>query len=64
MRQVKDTDNRDPFTTVLILDNDDKVEVNPVELFKNMVENCFGDGSDLDTSVLDDVRDFMKEFGS
>lgn len=37
--EVIDTDNRDPITTVLTLSNGTKVEINPVELFHNMLEN-------------------------
>jgi hypothetical protein len=38
--EVIETDNRDISTTDLILDNKTVVEVNVVDLFENMLENC------------------------
>jgi hypothetical protein len=38
--EVIETDNRDISTTDLILDNRTVVEVNVVDLFENMLENC------------------------
>lgn len=57
-RTVIETDNRDQYTTTLILDNGDTVDVNPVELVMNMIENLPEDG---DHSVIDELRDFLKD---
>jgi hypothetical protein len=38
--EVIETDNRDISTTDLILDNKTVVEVNVINLFENMLENC------------------------
>jgi hypothetical protein len=42
MKRVKinETDNRDISTTDLILDNNTVVEVDVIDLFENMLENC------------------------
>ena len=37
---IKETDNRDISTTDLILDNNTVVEVDVIDLFENMLENC------------------------
>ena len=46
--EIVDTDNRDIFTTDLILDNDTVVEVDVVEIFENMLENIDESGELLD----------------
>ena len=42
MKRVKinESDNRDISTTDLILDNNTVVEVDVIDLFENMLENC------------------------
>lgn len=42
-RTIQDTDNRDLTTTVLELDNGDKVTVNPWDLVRNVIENAVDD---------------------
>lgn len=37
--EIKDTDNRDIYTTDLILENNTVVEVDPINLFENMILN-------------------------
>ena len=37
--EIKETDNRDIYTTDLILDNNTVVEVDVIDLFENMLEN-------------------------
>ena len=37
--EIKDTDNRDIYTTDIILENNTVVEINPINLFENMVLN-------------------------
>lgn len=49
LRDVDDTDNRDPTTTILKLSDGSCVEVNPVELFRNMLQNL-QDGESLEKS--------------
>ena len=36
---LKDTDNRDIYTTDIILGNNTVVEINPINLFENMILN-------------------------
>ena len=38
--EIEGTDNRDISTTDLLLDNDTVVEVDVIDLFENMLENC------------------------
>jgi hypothetical protein len=38
-RRIVETDNRDMTTTILILDNGDTVEINPMEMYANAIEN-------------------------
>ena len=38
--EINETDNRDISTTDLILDNNTVVEVDVIDLFENMLENC------------------------
>lgn len=38
--EIEGTDNRDISTTDLILDNNTVVEVDVIDLFENMLENC------------------------
>ena len=47
------TDNRDMTTTVVTLDNGYQVEIDPIELFKNMLENVGPLGEDLLERVTD-----------
>ena len=66
-------DNRDQKTTTLTLSAVDgskgagiiTVDIDPVDLFENMLENCFGqdrrDTDDLDTSLLDAMSDFLSD---
>ena len=37
--EIKETDNRDIYTTDVILENNTVVEVNPINLFENMILN-------------------------
>jgi hypothetical protein len=37
--EIKETDNRDIYTTDVILDNNTVVEIDVIELFENMLEN-------------------------
>ena len=37
--EIKGTDNRDIYTTDIILENNTVVEINPVNLFENMILN-------------------------
>tara|TARA_R110000822_G_scaffold129265_1_gene265378 strand:+ start:102 stop:299 length:198 start_codon:yes stop_codon:yes gene_type:complete len=37
--EIKGTDNRDIYTTDVILENNTVVEVNPINLFENMILN-------------------------
>ena len=37
--EIKDTDNRDIYTTDLILENNTVVEVDVIDLFENMILN-------------------------
>jgi len=46
--EVIGTDNRDQNTTVLILSSNDTVEIDPLELFLNMLEN-------QEYAVLDEI---------
>lgn len=41
--EIVETDNRDVYTTDLILDNGTVVEVDVQDLFKNMIENVSED---------------------
>jgi hypothetical protein len=38
--EIIETDNRDSSTTDLILDNNTVVEVDVIDLFENILENC------------------------
>lgn len=60
--EVVDTDNRDESTTTLTLSDGSTVDVNPIELVKNMIDNCFdSDVSMTDTSTLDDLIDYITQ---
>ncbi len=48
------TDNRDISTTNLILDNGDQVEVDPLELFVNALENA-----GLEPLLFQEVVDYL-----
>ena len=37
--EIKDTDNRDIYTTDVILENNTVIEINPINLFENMILN-------------------------
>jgi len=37
--EIEDTDNRDIYTTDIILENNTVVEINPINLFENMILN-------------------------
>ncbi len=37
--EIEDTDNRDIYTTDVILENNTVVEINPINLFENMILN-------------------------
>ena len=37
--EIKDTDNRDIYTTDVILENNTVVEINPINLFENVILN-------------------------
>lgn len=37
--EIKGTDNRDIYTTDVILENNTVVEINPINLFENMILN-------------------------
>ena len=37
--EIKETDNRDIYTTDVILDNNTVVEIDVIDLFENMLEN-------------------------
>mgnify|MGYP003665617629 FL=1 len=37
--EIKETDNRDIYTTDVILENNTVVEINPINLFENMILN-------------------------
>lgn len=37
--EIKGTDNRDIYTTDVILENNTVVEINPIDLFENMILN-------------------------
>lgn len=50
--KVKELDNRDHNTTWVWTGENNFVEVNPVELFQNMVENCYNDDMAFLVSVL------------
>ena len=70
------TDNRDQTTTTLTLSAVDgsngadiiTVDIDPIELFENMIENCFdpdrANDDDLDTSILDAMNDFLSDIVS
>ena len=69
--QVTKMDNCDQKTTILTCQNETgdtvEVEVDPVTIWENMIENCFDpnkgkdDNSDLDTSLLDAMNDFLND---
>ena len=50
--EVVDTDNRDAFTTELILSNNTRVEVEVIDLFLNMVENLDNDELEAEVEAL------------
>jgi len=52
MTKILDTDNRDVNTTVLKLDNGTEITVDPVELFRNALENA-GLPSRIVSSIID-----------
>lgn len=62
---ITGTDNRDPHTTTLTIEDQQGqsyvVDIDPIELFRNMVENCFDGDDNTDTSDLDDIVDFIAE---
>tara|TARA_R110001632_G_scaffold170755_1_gene289950 strand:+ start:26 stop:211 length:186 start_codon:yes stop_codon:yes gene_type:complete len=37
--EIKETDNRDIYTTDVILENNTVVEINPINLFENVILN-------------------------
>lgn len=64
-----ETDNRDPHCTSLIIKNPSDlsdgahIDVDPFELFHNMLENCFTAEQiqmGADTSDLEDMLDTLK----
>lgn len=57
---VQDTDNRDPTTTTLILSNGQKVDVDPIGLVRNMIENNYEDITDTDKTDLQNLYDYIK----
>ena len=67
--QVTVTDSQDQKTTILTCQNEAgdtvEVEIDPIELFENMIENCFdpdrANDDDLDTSILDAMNDFLSD---
>jgi hypothetical protein len=63
--ELAETDNRDPTTTTLVMGQLGNagsvfsVDVDPTALYKNMVDNCFKDCSDVDTSMIQDMVDYL-----
>jgi hypothetical protein len=62
-------DNRDPTTTKLVLARGGhagevfEVEINPVDLFFNMVENCYDPmNTEADSSNIEDWIDTLKPY--
>lgn len=66
--QVTKMDNCDQKTTILTCKNEAgatvEVEVDPVAIWENMIENCFDPENpkdNLDTSVLDAMNDLIND---
>ena len=66
-RRIIETDNRDMTTTVLILDNGDTVEINPVAMYVNAIENSelvmdhFHDMYAMSLAYLITSREYLSE---
>ena len=57
------TDNRDLHTTVLNMTNGDTVEVDPVDLFENALNNCDDEVAlDMFDKLIDHLRNNRKTF--
>ena len=56
--EIKDTDNRDIYTTDVILENNTVVEINPINLFENMILNR--DNEELEL-MFDELIKKLKE---
>ena len=60
--EIVETDNRDIYTTDLILDNGTVVEVNVQDLFENMIENVSEDTvEDYSVEELLDMFKILKD---
>lgn len=64
MLKVVGTDNRDPYTTVLTLEDGSQVEINPVQLFRNTLENMVLCGVQVNTSPTDVRIGFIEDDGN
>lgn len=53
---VKEFENRDTTTTTITLSNGDRVDVNPIDLFQNMLENASLEDA-LD--ILNDISEVL-----
>ena len=53
------TDNRDPHTTTLTLTRGGTIDIDPIDLYINMVENCYENRSDVDMSDLQGMVDYL-----
>ena len=56
--EIKGTDNRDIYTTDVILENNTVVEINPINLFENMILNR--DNEELEL-MFDELIKKLKE---
>ena len=56
--EIKNTDNRDIYTTDVILENNTVVEINPINLFENMILNR--DNEELEL-MFDELIKKLKE---
>ena len=56
-------DSRDPNTTIINLPYGLPLEIDPIALLQNMLENCAIEdhGADYDTSWLDNLHDMITE---
>ena len=58
--EIKDTDNRDIYTTDLILENNTVVEVDPINLFENMILNR--DREELEVMFEELIKKLKEQF--
>ena len=58
--EIKDTDNRDIYTTDLILENNTVVEVDVIDLFENMILNR--DREELEVMFEELIKKLKEQF--